>query len=181
MGKKNSTSTSQVTVPPEVLARYNAVNTRAETAAAVPFQGYGTQASDFVAQMNAQQGAGINNINAAAGSYRPYFDKASNLLDTSTASGMAGTSGAYDATGKAVSSYDPYLTAATGATTAGMGAADLSELDINKYLSPYLTQVQGTTAALMNQSNEQAQSAVLSQCWRQHHSPDLRCRPSSCP
>ena len=39
MGGKKATSTSKVSIPPEVLARYNAVNARAETAANTPFQG----------------------------------------------------------------------------------------------------------------------------------------------
>lgn len=122
MGGKTATSTSQTTIPPEVLARYNAVNTMAEGAASKPYQSFGTQASDYIAQMNQQQGAGINRVNAAAGSYQPYLD------------------------------------AATGATRAGMG----SSIDnIQKYMSPYLTNVADTTSALMRQSNEQAQSGAL--------------------
>lgn len=124
-GSKHSTSTSTVTIPADVLARYNAVNARAESAAAKPFQSFGTQASDYVAQINPQQTAGIAGINQAAGSYQPY------------------------------------MTSAVDATKTGMGAANLGDLDINKYLSPYLSQVQGSTAALMNQANEQAQSGAL--------------------
>lgn len=122
MGGKTATSTSQTTIPPEVLARYNAVNTMAESAANKPYQSFGTQASDYIAQMNQQQNTGINSVNAAAGSYQPYLD------------------------------------AATGATQAGMG----SSIDnIQKYMSPYLTNVADTTSALMRQSNEQAQSGAL--------------------
>ena len=122
MGGKTATSTSQTTIPPEVLARYNSINTMAENAASKPYRAFGTQASDFVAQMNQQQNAGINSVNAAAGSYQPYLD------------------------------------AATGATRAGMG----SSIDnIQKYISPYLTNVADTTSALMRQSNEQAQSGAL--------------------
>jgi hypothetical protein len=122
MGGKTATSTSQTTIPSEVLARYNAVNTMAEGAASKPYQSFGTQASDYIAQMNQQQNTGINSVNAAAGSYQPYLD------------------------------------AATGATQAGMG----SSIDnIQKYMSPYLTNVADTTSALMRQSNEQAQSGAL--------------------
>jgi len=64
MGKKNSTTTSQVTIPPEVLARYNAVNARAENVAATPFKKFGTTASDFVAQLNEQEKSGIPDINS---------------------------------------------------------------------------------------------------------------------
>ena len=122
MGGKTATSTSQTTIPPEVLARYNSINTMAQNAASKPYRAFGTQASDFVAQMNQQQNTGINSVNAAAGSYQPYLD------------------------------------AATGATRAGMG----SSIDnIQKYMSPYLTNVADTTSALMRQSNEQAQSGAL--------------------
>jgi hypothetical protein len=38
MGGKTSKSTQTVSIPPEVLARYNAVNSRAKQAAATPFQ-----------------------------------------------------------------------------------------------------------------------------------------------
>lgn len=76
MGGKSSTSTSTVKIPPEVLARYNAVNARAEDVAERPFQIYGTDPSAFVAQINAQQQQGIQNINTAAGAYKPYFEQA---------------------------------------------------------------------------------------------------------
>jgi hypothetical protein len=107
------------------MARYNAVNTRAEEVAAKPFQKYGTEASDFVAQINEQQRAGINNVNAAAGSYQPYID------------------------------------AATGATVAGMDEANAGELDISKYMSPYIQNVADTTGAMLSQENERAQSGNL--------------------
>jgi len=123
MGGKKATSTSQVTIPPEVLARYNAVNAKAEAAASKPFQSFGTTAADYVAQINPQQMAGISGVNQASGSYQPY------------------------------------LSAASGATQGAMGG--LSASDIQKYMSPYLSNVADTTAALMRQSNEQAQSGAL--------------------
>ncbi len=107
------------------MARYNAVNTRAEEVAAKPFQKYGTEASDFVAQINEQQRAGINNVNAAAGAYQPYIN------------------------------------AATGATVAGMDEANAGELDISKYMSPYIQNVADTTSAMIAQENERAQSGNL--------------------
>jgi hypothetical protein len=125
VGKKTSTSTSQVSIPPEVLERYNAVNKRAEEVAANPFQKYGTTAEDFVAQINQQQQSGIANVNAAAGSAQPYID------------------------------------AATVATTAGMSSAQPGELDINKYMNPFQQQVIDATMKQMGQANEQAQSGAL--------------------
>lgn len=92
MGGKNSTTTSQVSIPPEVLARYNAVNTQAETVSKTPFQAFGSAPSDFVAQMNNQQGAGINRINETAGSYQPYMAGATGA----TLAGMAPASAGID-------------------------------------------------------------------------------------
>jgi hypothetical protein len=87
MGGKTSTTTQQVQIPPEVLARYNAINTRAEGVAEKPFQVYSTDPSKFVAQLNQQQTAGIENVNTAAGSYQPY-------LAGATGATMAGMSSA---------------------------------------------------------------------------------------
>ena len=41
-GGKTSTSTQGVTIPPEVLARYNSVNQTAQNVAQTPFQQYST-------------------------------------------------------------------------------------------------------------------------------------------
>jgi Chaperone of endosialidase len=76
MGGKTSTTTQQVSIPKEVMDRYNAVNTRAETVAQNPFQIYSMDPSKFVAQINPQQQQGIGAVNQAAGSYAPYFEKA---------------------------------------------------------------------------------------------------------
>ena len=67
----------------------------------------------------------------------------------------AGIAGVNAASG----SYQPYLAAASGATQGAMGG--LNAADIQKYMSPYLSNVADTTAALMRQSNEQAQSGAL--------------------
>jgi len=59
MGGKTSTSTSQVTIPPEVLARYNAVNAQAQAVAQTPFQQYSNNPNAFVAPLTPTQQAGI--------------------------------------------------------------------------------------------------------------------------
>ena len=64
MGGKTATTTQAVQIPPEVLARYNAVNAQAQAAAAQPFQAYGGQ---FVAPLTATQQAGIAATYGAAG------------------------------------------------------------------------------------------------------------------
>lgn len=76
MGGKTSQSTSTVSIPPEVLARYNAVNARAEEVAQTPFQQYGGQ---FVAGLTPTQQAGIQNTSAAAGQAQPYYSAATGL------------------------------------------------------------------------------------------------------
>jgi hypothetical protein len=80
MGGKTSKSTQTVSIPPEVLARYNAVNARAEDVASRPFQPYSYNPADFVAQLTPTQLAGIQNVNYAAGQAQPYFDEATNQL-----------------------------------------------------------------------------------------------------
>ena len=80
MGGKTSKSTQTVSIPPEVLARYNAVNARAEDVANRPFQPYSYNPADFVAQLTPTQLAGIQNVNYAAGQAQPYYDEATNQL-----------------------------------------------------------------------------------------------------
>jgi len=67
---KTSTSTQQVSIPPEVLARYNAVNARAEQVAQTPFQRY---TGDFVAPLTGTQQAGIYGTSAAANLAQPFY------------------------------------------------------------------------------------------------------------
>lgn len=66
-------STTVQSIPPEVLARYNAVNARAEAAAAQPFQKYSSDTSAFVAPLTQTQQAGISNVNAIQGMAQPYY------------------------------------------------------------------------------------------------------------
>lgn len=120
MGGKTSSTTSQVQIPPEVLARYNSVNATAETAAQQPFQQYSTDPSAFVAPITPTQTAGIQNTNAAAGMAQPYFNTA------------------------------------TGFALAGAGPVNAQPLDVGTYMNPYLNTVLGSTAALINQNNQQA-------------------------
>jgi hypothetical protein len=77
MGGKTTKSTQQITIPPEVLARYNAINARADTVTNKPYQYYQGQ---FVAPLTATQQAGIANTNAAAGMAQPYFGAATGQL-----------------------------------------------------------------------------------------------------
>lgn len=67
-GGKGGSSVQTVSIPPEVLARYNAVNARAENVATTPFTAYGTTPEAFVAPLSTTQQAGMANINALQGS-----------------------------------------------------------------------------------------------------------------
>jgi hypothetical protein len=77
MGGKTTKSTQAISIPPEVLARYNAINARADTVTNKPYQYYQGQ---FVAPLTATQQSGIANTNAAAGMAQPYFGAATDQL-----------------------------------------------------------------------------------------------------
>jgi len=115
MGGKTGTTTQNVQIPPEVMARYNAVNARAEKVANRPFKKYSDDPSAFVAQLNQQQQAGINNINQYANAAQPAYQAA-----------MQGTAGAYQGFSpegyqQGVQGYmNPFLSNAMGATAAQM-------------------------------------------------------------
>jgi hypothetical protein len=113
-GGKTQTATQQVQIPPEVMARYNAVNTRAETAAAQPFQAYSQDPSAFVAPLTATQQAGIQNINRAAGMTQPYFQTAADLT-------MAGSQDVGPLTQQQIGYYqNPFTQSVVGSTLAGL-------------------------------------------------------------
>ena len=177
MGGKKSTTTSKVTIPPEVLERYNAVNTRAETAASAPYEAFGKTASDYVAQLNAQQYAGFNDINATAGSYLPYMTQATEATQAGMGpayegidnymspyiKNVADTTGAYlrqqqeqaqsGALGNAISS------GAFGGDRAGIAAANLQQQNQMAYGK--------TMADIMNQGYTQALGASQADLARQ--------------
>ena len=143
MGGKTTQSSQAVTIPPEVLARYNSVNATAEKAATTPFQEY---SGELVAQVNDQQKTGIAGINAAANQSQPTYQQA-----------IAGTQAAYYGA-------QPYN---QGATAYALGAGqnvDPSQVNgaaINQFMSPYLQNVAGSEANLLNQNNQQAMAGQL--------------------
>ena len=105
MGGKTSTSTQSVSIPPEVLARYNAVNTRAEETAQRPFQQYSSDPNAFVAPLSQTQQAGIAGTNAAAGAAQPYYQAA-----TGMAMQGAGPTNVGQLTGKDIGYYmNPFV------------------------------------------------------------------------
>lgn len=113
-GGKTQTATQQVQIPPEVMARYKAVNTRAEAAASQPFQAYSQDPNAFVAPLTATQQAGIQNINQAAGMTQPYFNTAAGLT-------MSGAQGVGALTPQQIQAYqNPYTQSVVDATRAGL-------------------------------------------------------------
>ena len=74
MGGKTGTTTSSVSIPPEVLARYNAVNKTAEETAKQPFKQYSTDPNAFVAGINNQQQTGMNDISKYANYAQPILN-----------------------------------------------------------------------------------------------------------
>lgn len=70
---KTATTTQQISIPPEVMARYRAVNARAENTANTPFMKYSDDPSAFVAPMNDVQMAGVNTIGGAQNTAMPFY------------------------------------------------------------------------------------------------------------
>jgi hypothetical protein len=82
-GGKTQQTQQTTSIPPEVLARYNDVNARAEKVADIPYQRYSNDPNAFVAPLSQTQQAGISNTNAMAGSAQPYYGAASSLAGQS--------------------------------------------------------------------------------------------------
>jgi hypothetical protein len=125
MGGKTSTTNQSSTqsIPPEVLARYNAVNSRAESAAAAPFTPYSPDPNAFVAPLTQTQTAGINNINSATSIPGPYFGAA-----TGATLAGAGQVNPDQITGQSVNQYlSPYLGTVLGTTAALQNQANAQQ------------------------------------------------------
>jgi hypothetical protein len=184
MGGKSGGSTQQqavVSIPPDVLARYNAVNARAEESAAQPFTPY---SGEFVAPLSPTQQAGISNINAGQYVAGPYYQTATQALmtgagqaapyfDAATASLYGGNAQA--APLQAMAGYNiqqaqagaqPYLDMATGLGLAGtqsINPAALTGRNINQYMSPYVNDVVNSTMANLRQQQGIEQSTLQGQ------------------
>jgi hypothetical protein len=77
-GGKGGTSTSTVSIPPEVLARYNAVNARAEEVAKKPFEAY---TGEFVAPITEEQQQGISQTQKYSEAAQPYYARAAGMTE----------------------------------------------------------------------------------------------------
>lgn len=110
-GGKTSTSTQSVQIPPEVLARYNAVNARAESVAAQPFMQYPGQ---FVAGLSPTQQAGIQATSQLGQSAQPFYQAGTELT-------LQGAQGVGPLTRGQIGYYqDPYTEAVVQPTLAAL-------------------------------------------------------------
>ena len=87
-GGKSQQSTSQVSIPPEILANYQNVNSIANQVAQTPFQQYSTDPNAFVAPLTPTQQAGILGTNQYSNEAQPFYQNASNSNQASTAAGQ---------------------------------------------------------------------------------------------
>jgi hypothetical protein len=119
-GGKGGTTTQTVKIPPEVLARYNAVNARAEDVAKQPFQPYTGQ---FVAPLTGTQQAGIQQTQQASQAAQPYYASAVQQLLAGQQAAQPGIAAAYQGLGQAQNVGSQYAQAATGAYGQAQGMA----------------------------------------------------------
>ena len=159
-GKGGGGTTNQqqtTTIPPDVLARYNAVNTQAEQAAQQPFQTYTGQ---FVAPINPVQQQAIGNIGDISNAYGPYYGGAT----ASTLAGAAAGAPYYGAAGQNIAQAQagaaPYQQLATQFGLAGTQAVDPQALQTGQYMSPYIQSVVNPTMAALYQQQQQEQSQL---------------------
>ena len=94
-GGKSSTTTQSVSIPPEVMARYNAVNTRAEGLASTPFRQYSQDPNAFVAPLNTTQVQGIQQAGGFAQAAIPAYQQAMGQVGGITEAGRQQTQAAY--------------------------------------------------------------------------------------
>ena len=156
-GGGTTTQTSTTSIPPEVIARYNAVNARAEQVAQQPFQQYTGQ---FVAPINPMQAQAISNIGDVTGAYGPYYGAAT----AATLGGAAAGAPYYGAAGQNIAQAQagaaPYQQLATEYGLAGTQAVNPQALQTATYMSPYLQQVVQPTMQALYQQQQQQQSQL---------------------
>ena len=151
-------STSTVSIPPDVLARYNAVNARAEQTAQQPFQTYSGQ---FVAPMNQTQQQATQGISQATQGYQPYYGGATQALAGGAAAAAPLYGQAAQNIQQAQAGAQPFQGMATQAALAGTQAVNPQELQTGQYMSPYVQSVVQPTMAALYQQQQQQQSQLM--------------------
>ena len=120
MGGKTATTTQGVSIPPEVMQRYNAVNARAEQVAEQPFQQYG---GEFVAPLTETQQLGVGQTIDASQMAQPYYGAATESLYGAQAAAQPGISAAYGNIGAAQQTGAGYAQQAAQAYGSAAGAS----------------------------------------------------------
>ena len=151
MGGKASQSTQQITIPPEVLARYNSVNATAEKAAQTPFQQYSTDPNAFVAPLTATQNAGIAGTNYYSGAAQPYYQAATQQLGAAQGAATPYYQQATQQVGQAQNVGNMLGGASLGALAAGQAAAAPLQQQASSGLSAAYGQAQPFNQAAAGQ------------------------------
>ena len=115
-GGKGGSSSTTVSIPPEVIARYNAVNARAEETAKQPFTEYSQDPNAFVAPLNSTQLAGVAGANKYAEAAQPYYTEAADY----TRQGAAAVDPTKLDQGAIDQYMSPYLNDVVGTTMANL-------------------------------------------------------------
>lgn len=176
MGGKSGTTTQSVSIPPEVLARYNSVNAQAQQVAATPFQPYTGQ---FVAGLTPTQQAGIQATSQYSQAAQPYYQAATGQLGQAQGQGQQAIQAAFGQLGQGVGTgqqyaqaatggigaalqyAQPYQTAATQVALAGGQQLTPENINIGGYMNPYTQAVADTTyQALRQQQQQEMQGAT---------------------
>ena len=152
--------TQKTEIPPEVRARYDAINARAEQVAQQPFTPYGGQ---FVAPLTATQQQGIQQIGQAGQSYQPYQQAATTALTGGAEAGLPFYGQAAGNIAQAQGAGQPYTGLATQAGLAGTQAIAPQALNIGAYQNPYIQSVVDPTMAALRQQQQMEQSQLMGQ------------------
>lgn len=132
-GGSTNQTTQAVTIPPNVLARYDAVNAKASAAAETPFQKY---EGEFVAPVNAQQQAGMSGTDRYANFAQPTYQEGIGLTRTALNQAQPYIDSATGQLMNAQSQAQPYIYGATGQL---MDAQGQGQAGINQAANQYGT------------------------------------------
>ena len=114
MGGKTAKSTQSVSIPPEVMARYNAVNERAEGLADRTFQRYSNDPNAFVAPLNDVQRYGMQQTTNYSQAAVPAYQQAMGMTLNTGEAGQNATNAAYQPLAQGYSQGQNYNNAAEG-------------------------------------------------------------------
>ena len=146
-GGSTQQTTQQVTIPPNVLARYDAVNAKASKAADAPFQEYGGR---FVAPTTAQQQRGFAGTDTYANYAQPAYQEGMGLTRQAQGQGQSYINGSTGQLMQAQNQAQPYINGSTGQL---MQAQDQAQPYIYGSTGQLL-QAQDQSQPYINQANQ---------------------------